>query len=141
LESNKICEVCEKTFPYLIEGSFNFLTEYRRVEMCESCYGSAINLENQRKPVWHDLKIFPEYFNSVIEENVCLRKTVELRKDDRGYKVGHYLRLKEFDSISKVLTGKEAHVRITHILKGGVWLPQDYAALSILLIYPNRWES
>jgi hypothetical protein len=91
--------------------------------------------------VWHDLKIHPKYFEAVIEENVCLRKTVEIRKDDRGYEVGHYLRLKEYDLDLASFTGKEAYVRITHILKDGVWLTGGYVALSILLIYPNRWES
>lgn len=37
----------------------------------------------------HQLKIAPKYFNAV----VAGQKTAELRKDDRGYKVGDVLSL------------------------------------------------
>ena len=40
----------------------------------------------------HELKIRPEYFLAVF----CGSKRFELRKDDRGYKVGDYLLFKEF---------------------------------------------
>ena len=40
----------------------------------------------------HDLKIKPEYFEAVL----LGEKHFELRKDDRGYKVGDYIRLHEY---------------------------------------------
>ncbi|HAM4280900.1 TPA: DUF3850 domain-containing protein, partial [Escherichia coli] len=40
----------------------------------------------------HQLKIAPKYFNAV----VAGQKTAELRKDDRGYKVGDVLSLCEW---------------------------------------------
>ena len=41
----------------------------------------------------HELKILPQYFEEVWNEN----KTFELRKDDRDYKIGDTIRLLEFD--------------------------------------------
>jgi hypothetical protein len=38
----------------------------------------------------HDLKTLEEHWNAVYER----RKTFELRFDDRGFKVGHYLNLR-----------------------------------------------
>ena len=41
----------------------------------------------------HELKILPEYFEAVDS----LHKQFELRKNDRDYKVGDFLLLKEFE--------------------------------------------
>lgn len=49
----------------------------------------------------HQLKIAPKYFNAV----VAGQKTAELRKDDRGYKVGDVLSLCEWKH--GVFTGRE----------------------------------
>lgn len=56
----------------------------------------------------HELKITPKYFVSVVEGE----KTFEIRKDDRGYKVGDLLHLKEFDRES--FTGKSVLVEVTY---------------------------
>ena len=46
----------------------------------------------------HELKTLPEYFL-----DICTRsKNFELRKNDRNYKVGDCLVLKEFDEIEGV---------------------------------------
>ena len=42
----------------------------------------------------HELKILPEYFEEVLKGN----KRFELRKDDRGYCVGDFLTLHEFEN-------------------------------------------
>lgn len=80
----------------------------------------------------HELKILPSYFEAVKNGE----KTFELRKDDRGFKVGDILVLKEFkhrvtDSTGPELvveeeggyTGREIRKRISYIYKGGSnWL-------------------
>lgn len=58
----------------------------------------------------HELKILPTYYNEV--ENGI--KNFELRKDDRDYRVGDYLKLKEWNN---EYTGRVFYVRISYILK------------------------
>ncbi|WP_373879805.1 ASCH/PUA domain-containing protein [Levilactobacillus brevis] len=59
----------------------------------------------------HELKIQPEYFNAVLMET----KTFEIRKNDRGYKVGDVLILKEWVPDTKRYTGKELARKVTYI--------------------------
>ena len=54
-----------------------------------------------RKPMIHELKILPEYFNEVQSHN----KQFELCKDDRDYHVGDWILLKEFEN--GAYTGRE----------------------------------
>lgn len=76
----------------------------------------------------HELKIQPQYFKSVKNND----KPFELRKNDRDYKVGDILVLKEYacELIMKNefgeekwgnphYTGEEIKKKITYILKGG----------------------
>ena len=63
----------------------------------------------------HELKCLPEYYEAVREN----RKTFELRKNDRGFRVGDVVRLKEYDGSS--YTGRELVRRITYILEGPVY--------------------
>jgi hypothetical protein len=59
----------------------------------------------------HKLKILPQYFNEVLNEN----KTFELRKDDRDYKVGDVIILLEFDC--GIHTGRKCNRTILYILR------------------------
>lgn len=59
----------------------------------------------------HELKILPQYFVPVKEG----KKTFEIRKNDRDFKVGDNLVLKEIDKNSGEYTGKEVSRRITYI--------------------------
>lgn len=58
----------------------------------------------------HQIKIAPKYFNAVVAGS----KKAELRKDDRGYKVGDVLSLCEWKHGS--YTGREWVAVITHTL-------------------------
>ena len=96
----------------------------------------------------HILKIVPPYFDSVASG----RKTMELRKDDRGYAVGDTLILREWDPDARVrvpatslnvlemdnaaidaqrYTGREVRVTVTDITRGESWLQPGVVALSI----------
>lgn len=59
----------------------------------------------------HELKILPQYFQAVWEGN----KTFELRKNDRDYRVGDTLVLREYSDGE--YTGSFLKVIITYILK------------------------
>lgn len=75
----------------------------------------------------HELKIKSEYFQAVWDG----RKKAELRKDDRGYKVGDILLLREVDGDE--YTGSALAVQVTHILRNcpEYGLADGYCILSI----------
>jgi hypothetical protein len=89
---------------------------------------------------WHELKINTVHHKHVRAENPMDRKTVEIRLNDRDFQKGDYLKLREFSYENQDYTGAESHVVITHILDDVHYVPVGYVALSILLIYPSRWE-
>lgn len=61
----------------------------------------------------HSIKIQKQYFNKVLSKE----KTFELRKNDRNYKIGDTLILKEIDD-HDLNTGHSVTVEITYILNG-----------------------
>jgi len=63
----------------------------------------------------HELKCWPEYFAKVDDGS----KTFEVRKDDRGYKQGDILVLREWDPVFARYSGRSIHKRVTFILRGG----------------------
>ncbi len=79
----------------------------------------------------HELKILPEYFDSVVYGN----KSFELRKADRPYAVGDCLRLREFRD--GFYTGRMADFEVVYILSGGSYgLAEGYCIMSI-----KPWEN
>lgn len=75
----------------------------------------------------HDLKIWPQYFESVQRGD----KTLELRKNDRDYQVGDMLHLREWDPTTETHTGRECSRLVTDIVYEGEWLTPGYCAMSI----------
>jgi hypothetical protein len=89
----------------------------------------------------HELKIQPQYFKAVVSG----KKNFELRKNDRGFKVGDILILKECESDllfrdefgeeqygKPHYTGNEIKKTITYILEGGNFgLHKDYCILGL----------
>lgn len=75
----------------------------------------------------HELKLLTAYFQDVWDN----KKRFELRKDDRGYKVGDLLALREFDG--EKYTGAAIVVRVTHILRNcpEYGLADGYCIMSI----------
>jgi len=64
--------------------------------------------------VAHELKIWPEYFENVYYGY----KRFEVRKNDRVFKVGDDVRLREWDPKTESYTGEYVDVRITYVLNG-----------------------
>ena len=58
----------------------------------------------------HDLKCWPEYFQAV-KSGI---KPFEYRKDDRGYKVGDVLHLREYDPATFQYSGDEIDKTVTY---------------------------
>lgn len=63
----------------------------------------------------HELKCWPEFFRHIVSG----AKTFELRRDDRGYRAGDELLLREW-SKSGGYTGREMQVEVTYLLSGPV---------------------
>lgn len=61
----------------------------------------------------HTLKILTKYYDDVAE----YRKAFELRRDDRGYKVGDILVLREYDPELDEFTGRVMVRNIGYILR------------------------
>ncbi len=61
----------------------------------------------------HDLKTWPKFFAEVLEG----RKTFELRRDDRGFKVGDTLNLQEWNPETGAFTGCSTRRRVTYLVR------------------------
>ncbi len=61
----------------------------------------------------HDLKTINPYFQDLWDD----KKTFELRKNDRDYKEGDLLTLREFVCSPSHHTGRIIKARVTHILR------------------------
>jgi len=63
----------------------------------------------------HELKTWPSYFQEVFMSH----KTFEARENDRDFKIGDTLILREWDNENKVYTGRSLARTVTYILQGG----------------------
>jgi hypothetical protein len=79
----------------------------------------------------HEVKAWPPYFESTVTGHKCF----DLRLNDRAYKVGDFLLLREWDPDIQSYTGRNATAQISYILPGGQFgLAEDYVALSIEVV-------
>lgn len=62
----------------------------------------------------HDVRSWPEFFEPVRRE----QKTFELRKNDRGYREGDILLLREWEPKENHYTGRELRRQITYVMNG-----------------------
>lgn len=98
----------------------------------------------------HELKILPQYFNEVKYK----KKSFELRKNDRDFKVGDILILKEFnpnkeyetieDGVYSNFSGKKVLRQVIYILKNTEGLNNNYVILGIKSIDSDielEWKS
>ena len=74
----------------------------------------------------HVLKCWPVYFQAVLDGT----KTAELRLNDRDYRAGDFLRLREWAPESESYTGRYFEVTVTHVLEGSPGLASGYVVLS-----------
>ena len=75
----------------------------------------------------HELKIDPKYFDEIVDGI----KTFEVRRNDRDFKVGDLLKLKEYDREKEIYTGHETVVEIRYILDNQQYLREGYVILGI----------
>ena len=84
----------------------------------------------------HELKIAPEDFRAVWED----RERSVLRYDDRGYRIGDVLLLREFKDGE--YTGSRLAVKVTHILRSGpgLGLQEGWCILSFIHVGKEKEE-
>lgn len=76
----------------------------------------------------HELKTWNEYF----EEVLMLRKTFEVRKNDRSFKKGDTLILKEWNPKTEQYTGRTIARGVSYILEGGQFgIEKDFVVMAI----------
>lgn len=75
----------------------------------------------------HKLKILPEYFNSIIFGN----KRFEIRKNDRGFRVGGVLELREFDGEDYTGHYIRRNIIYIHHGDGNYGLEKGYCVLGL----------
>ncbi len=77
----------------------------------------------------HELKIYPKYFEDVISN----KKKFEIRKNDRKFRVGDILTLKEWDNIK--YSGREARAEVIYLIDDKfVGIQPGYVVMGISLI-------
>jgi hypothetical protein len=76
----------------------------------------------------HEIKCRTEYFKAIRMGY----KTFEIRKNDRDYKLGDKLLLKEWDNVNQKYTNMEQEVDVIYILYGGQFgIEEGYVVMSI----------
>lgn len=91
----------------------------------------------------HELKIWPEFFASILNGT----KTFEVRKNDRDFKIGDRILLREYEPDTNTYTGDNLLISITYVLHGdpvwGLALNMCIFAFDILQpsgkIQPDQW--
>jgi hypothetical protein len=82
----------------------------------------------------HELKTWPEYFKDVWNNT----KTFEIRKNDRHYRAGDMLRLREWSSVGGY-TGREIERRISYVFLGGTMgIEQGYCVLGLCKLFKTK---
>lgn len=82
-----------------------------------------------RKPITHELKTWQSYFHGLVNGT----KTFELRKDDRDFRIGDHLHLRETCYGNNEYTGREEFRTISYILRRekDLGLAEGYAILAL----------
>lgn len=75
----------------------------------------------------HQLKIWPQFFNETINGH----KRFEIRRNDRDFKGGDFIQLKEWCPIENKYTGRNKQFRIKCVLKDFKGIKKGYCILGI----------
>jgi ASC-1-like (ASCH) protein len=78
----------------------------------------------------HELKIIQPYFSEVKKG----AKKFELRRNDRDFKIGDTVVLKEYDKKTQTYSGEFIVIGITYVLKNMVGIDEDYCIFSFEIL-------
>lgn len=88
-----------------------------------------------REPKTHDVKLVASWWNDITSG----KKRFELRKNDRGYKVGDKLLMQEY--AAGAFTGRTIMADITYMLEEYTGLTEGYAILGIELLKVSETDT
>lgn len=78
----------------------------------------------------HELKSWPTYFKPVADRV----KTYEVRRNDRGFKVGDRLWLREWDPSEMEYTGESLVAEVTHALSNYEGISVGFICMAIVVL-------
>jgi hypothetical protein len=78
----------------------------------------------------HELKSWPEFYQKIKSGE----KRFDIRLNDRSFKVGDTLHLREWSPDNQKYTGDECRVKVDYIMANYPGLQAGYVAMSITLI-------
>lgn len=81
----------------------------------------------EKPPTTHELKTWPIYFNHLVAEE----KTFEVRNNDRNFRQGDILVLREWDHENPRYTGRELRYQVGYIYSGPHVTP-GYVVMGLL---------
>lgn len=88
--------------------------------------------------ITHELKCTPEFFSAIKSG----KKNFELRYNDRGYKVGEVLLLREYNPMSTTYTGRLVYRQIMYVLDSFPdGLKPYYVVLALAKVSKKRVET
>ncbi len=115
---------------------FICIDSYREVILSQAHYhvnksfplpAQKMEIASTPEPIIHELKTSPQHFNAIMFGF----KAFEIRKNDRDFQVGHYLRLKEWYK-DQGYSGDQIVKRIKYIVYGGQFgLHKDYVVMQL----------
>ena|SRR6187399_761433 len=77
----------------------------------------------------HELRTWPEYFQAILDGE----KTFEYRKNDRDFRAGDTLLLREWNPDKILYTGRQIKVLAGYVLPSGqMGVPDGYVIISLL---------
>lgn len=88
-------------------------------------------VEGLRTGTIHDLKVWPEFFEPLSSGE----KSFELRLDDRGFRAGDTLLLREW-SKADGYSGRQIERVVTYIAGGEPWLSPNYVCMGLAASLP-----
>lgn len=80
----------------------------------------------------HELKIWPQFFDDVVNK----LKTYEVRVNDRAFQVGDIITMREWDPDVKMYSGRSCQIRILHMTDSSHWymIPNHLAIFGFELL-------
>lgn len=130
-----ICGACNSTLPL-------FESPHEHTPRCAAC----MDAEDVRRT--HEIKTWPPFFGSVFTG----KKPFEFRRDDRHYRVGDLLDLREWEPTEGNMaldpkkgkyTGRRVVMRVTYCLRASRMMPgleSGYVVLGITPAYDGKEE-